>query len=107
MTLVPCESIVLYSRALLFDHGFADAPSVMKFPQLLLIWNAKSKELSGYRFSDMIGTPYYVYREVYRHLGGTDLNGFALVARERGEFTKYGGKNWQPIEKAQPSDPRR
>ncbi|MBX9778135.1 MAG: hypothetical protein K2Y71_27445 [Xanthobacteraceae bacterium] len=108
MTLVPCESIVPRSVVFLFDRGLSNPPRMMKFPHRLFVWNAKSKELVGYAISDMISTPWYVGRSIYRHVGGGgELNGFALVAQERGEMTKDGLKNWQPIETAQPSDIRR
>jgi hypothetical protein len=104
MTLVPCESIVARSSVLLFDRGIANPPSVMKFPPRLFVWNAKTRELIGYAISDMIATPWYVGRDLYRHSGGgepSELNGFALVARERGEIFD-GFMNWQPIPEALP-----
>jgi hypothetical protein len=113
MSIVPCDGIIVHSMALLFEHGNTSLPSVMQFPVTvpirrltqnpgLLTWNAKAKELIGYRFSDLMPTP--VYRHIYRHLGGNDLNGFVLVRTEQGEYSASGGKNWQAVREAQPGD---
>lgn len=104
MALVACESIMARSAVLLFDRGLTNPPSVMKLPPRLFIWNAKTKEFTGYAISDMASTPWYVGRNIYRHLGSGEINGFTLVARERGEYTNNAFNNWQPIVQAEPSD---
>jgi len=92
MALVPCQAIVFYSRAFMFDASIEVEPSPMAFPVVaasggfsaspspgLMVWDADSRTLTARRASDHC--PARETRHTYRQ-GLGELNGFALVKVE-------------------------
>jgi hypothetical protein len=94
MALVPCQAIVAYSRAFLFERSIETEPILMTFPVLaptgfsasvspgLMSWDADMRMLTAWRGTDYC--PSTEVRHVYRH-GVGELNGFALVKVEARE----------------------
>lgn len=115
MTVVPCEAVIAYSVALLFERGLTNLPSLMRFPtaapsrQLtaqpgLLTWNTNTKTLVSFRISDLlIRGELPVTGHTYQYVGNTEFNGFALVKSDQGKLTKEDG-NWRVIWEAPSSE---
>ncbi len=92
MAVVPCQAIVFYSRAFVFEHSIESEPSPMTFPVIapsggfsasdmpgLISWDPESKTITAWRGNDYC--PAREIRHSYRQ-GGGELNGFALVRVE-------------------------
>jgi hypothetical protein len=92
MALVPCQAIVSYSRAFLFDRTLQSEPSPMMFPVVaasggfsasntpgLMFWDPAGKTLTAWKGNDYC--PARESRHTYRQAAG-ELNGFALVKVE-------------------------
>jgi hypothetical protein len=96
MALVPCQAIVFYSRAFVFDRSIQFEPALMTFPVVavsggfsasdspgLMSWDPDSKTLTAWRGNDYC--PARETRHSYRQ-GLGELNGFALVRVEYREL---------------------
>ena len=92
MAVVPCQAIVPFSRAFLFERTLDVEPIPMTFPVVaptggisassrpgLLHWDPQNGNLSAWRGQDYC--PSREIRHIYRQVGG-ELNGFALTRVE-------------------------
>jgi hypothetical protein len=93
MAIVPCNGIVWYSLAFLYDRAMEQPPVPMHFPVAggsegfsatdspgQMTWTPAAKTITALTVSDVCNVP--ERRHTYRH-GTGDLNGFALVKVEQ------------------------
>ncbi len=112
MAVVPCNALITYSLAFVFERTTEAEPRLVMFPVLapsggftaadtpgLITWNAAAKTLTAIVENDYCGVR--ETRHTYRH-GDGSLNGFTLVKLEHRKQMCESEAPWELLWEAQP-----
>ena len=112
MAIVPCDALITYSLAFVFERTTEDVPRLVMFPVVapsggftaadspgLITWDAAAKTLTAIVENDYCGVR--ETRHTYQY-GDGSLNGFTLVKVEHRKQMCESEAPWEPVWEAQP-----